>query len=100
MRSRAQAVRHHGGLLRRHDRARVGLNMAVANATLSPEQRASLQSCWTVYTPDAQRTLTCRIAARLDGATARANNGPAWSAVDVVLITYADAISATRVRHR
>ena len=68
--------------------------MAVANATLSPEQRARLHELLDgVYTPDAAEALTRRITARLDGATARANNGPAWSAADVVLITYADAIS-------
>ena len=68
--------------------------MAVATAALSPEQRARLHELLDgVYTADAAEDLTRRIAARLDGATARANNGPAWSAADVVLITYADAIS-------
>ena len=68
--------------------------MAVATAALSPEQRARLHELLDgVYTADAAEDLTRRIAARLDGATARANTGPAWSAADVVLITYADAIS-------
>ena len=68
--------------------------MAVANTVLSPKGQTKLNELLDgVYTPDAAEDLTRRIVARLDGATARSHTGPAWSAADVVLITYADAIS-------